>query len=646
MHKYIQAALEAQPQARRVELAQVCVMLGNLMVPLRDGVTLATDVYFPIDAAYDAPLPVVFERTPYGKHLPSRSELSVAEPNVKSRAEVALHFVRQGYIVVFQDCRGCYASGGVFSKYVNEARDGFDTCAWIVDQPWSNGRIGTMGLSYAAHTQAALASLGAPGVVAMFLDSGGFSNAYQGGIRQGGAFEMKQATWALYRALELALARGDDAGAARLRQVDMRDWMARSTEWSIGNSPLSAAPDYEAYFFEQWAHGRFDDYWRQPGLYAAGYYDAFPNAATVLMSSWYDPYSRTASENYAGLRAVKTAPVHLILGPWTHGNRSFTYAANADFGPSSTLDAYLGASFLELRRQWFDQHLKQLPAAAPVLPPVSIFVMGGGSGRRNGDGRIEHGGAWRAEQGWPIPGTRAGQFFLHADGALRPEPAPVQERSLDYRYDPQRPVPTIGGAVTSGEPFMFAGVFDQRESSAAFGAAEPYRSMAERDDVLVFESPVLEADVEVSGAVHAQLWVASDCVDTDFTFKLIDVYPPSQDYPQGYALNLTDGIVRARYRDSWEQPTPLIPGQCYALRIDAFPISNLFVRGHRIRIDISSSNYPRFDCNPNTGEADGASTRTKVATNRIFMDRQRPSHVVLPLAPGAGNSAGTTAKSL
>jgi putative CocE/NonD family hydrolase len=633
MKKYIRPALDAQPQSQLVEVAPACLMLRDLMVPLRDGVALATDVYFPADPALDGPLPVIFERTPYGKHLPSRSELSVADTQVKSRAEVALHFVRQGYIVVFQDCRGCYASQGVFSKYVNEAEDGFDTCAWIVAQPWSNGRIGTMGLSYAAHNQAALASLGAPGVVAMFLDSGGFSSAFQGGIRQGGAFEMKQATWALNRALELALARGDQALAERLREVDMQDWMSRSTEWSIGHSPLSAAPEYEAYFFEQWAQGDFDEYWRQAGLYAAGYYANFPQAAMVHMSSWYDPYSRTASENYAGLRAAGHESVHLILGPWIHGNRSFTYSGDADFGAASTLDAYLGASFLDIRLQWFEQHLKQVPHAKLALPPVSLFVMGGGSGRRNAAGRIDHGGTWRAEQDWPLPGTQWGMFFLQGDGTLQRQPPLDEQRALEYRYDPRHPVPTVGGAVTSGEPYMFGGAFDQRESPLVFGATEPYRALSERDDVLVFESPVLEHDVEISGVVRAQFWVDSDCLDTDFTFKLIDVYPPNEDYPQGYAMNLTDGILRARYRDSWEQPSLMEPGVCYELTIEAFPVSNLFVSGHKIRIDISSSNYPRFDCNPNTGEADGASTRTQVAHNRIFMDRHHPSHVVLPLAP-------------
>ncbi len=634
MNNIMNKAAQAQPNAEIIPISGDCAMLRNMLVPARDGVLLATDVYFPLgQAAGDLQrFPVIFERTPYGKHLPSRSELSAADPRVKSRADVAQHFVRQGYVVVYQDCRGCYASQGVFAKYVNEAEDGFDTCAWIAAQPWCNGRIGTMGLSYAAHNQAALASLGAPDVVAMFLDSGGFSSAYQGGIRQGGAFEMKQATWALNRALELAIARGDQETAAQLRKVDMQDWMARSTEWSIGHSPLSAAPEYESYFFEQWAQGSFDDYWRQAGLYASGYYEHFPSAAMVHMSSWYDPYSRTASENYAGLRRVNQGPIHLILGPWIHGNRSFTYSGDADFGPSATLDAYLGASFLDIRLRWFDQHLKQTGAGLP-LPPVSLFVMGGGSGRKNAVGRIDHGGRWRAEQDWPIPDARPTPFYLHDGGALRMEAPQEQEAAQSYRYDPHDPVPTVGGAVTSGEPYMFGGAFDQRGSAQVFGARAPFKALAERDDVLVFETEALEEDVEVSGVIHARLWISSDCADTDFTFKLIDVYPPSPDYPQGYALNLTDGILRVRYRNSWERPTLMEPGQVYEVDIEAFPTSNLFVRGHRIRMDISSSNYPRFDCNPNTGEADGASTRTEIATNRIYMDRARSSHVVLPLIP-------------
>ncbi|EJN02915.1 CocE/NonD family hydrolase [Herbaspirillum sp. YR522] len=607
------------------------IVLRNVMVPMRDGVLLATDIYLPRQSRDGVQSPVILERTPYGKHLPSRSERSASNAETLTREQVASYFVQHGYAVVYQDCRGRYASEGEFVKYTSDAEDGYDTCAWIVRQDWSAGRIGTMGLSYAAHTQAALASLGAPGVVAMFMDSGGFSNAYQGGIRQGGAFEMKQATWALRQALESPEVLRDEARADALRDVDMREWFERSLEWTPGNSPLQLAPEYEQYLFEQWRHGKFDAYWRRPGLYAQGYHDRFCDAAMVHMSSWFDPYPRTATENYMGLVGKKKNPVNLILGPWTHGNRSLTYAGDVDFGPEATLDGQLAPDFLALRLAWFERWLKGNPELPSPLPPVSLFVMGGGSGRRNAQGRMEHGGTWRAEPSWPVPGTQLQSHYLHADGLLATDQPAATEAHLAYRYDPHHPVPTVGGAVTSGEPLMVGGAFDQHEHAARFGVRPPYEALAARADVLVFQSPVLQEDVEVTGAVSAELWISSDCVDTDFTIKLIDVYPPNEDYPDGYAMNLTDGILRVRYRDSWEQPALMTPGQVYRIRIDAFPTSNLFKAGHRIRVDVSSSNFPRFDCNPNTGADEGVASEPRVAANRIYVDAQRPSHVILPV---------------
>jgi len=613
-------------------------VLRDVMVVMRDGVRLATDIYIPQPAVGATSqklqkLPVVLERTPYGKEIDSRSERTAADARVKSRVEVAEHFLQHGYIVIYQDCRGRYRSEGSFVKYTSDAQDGFDTCSWIVAQPWSNGRIGTMGLSYAAHTQAALASLNAPGVVAMFLDSGGFSNAYQGGIRQGGAFEMKQATWALRQAMESPEIRNDDDRHAQLKAIDIREWFTRSLEWKPGDSPLTPAPEYEEYLFDQWQRGAFDAYWRQPGLYAQGYYDSFSDAAMVHMSSWYDPYPRTVTENFIGLSSRKKGPVCLILGPWIHGNRSVTYSGDVDFGPAATLDGQLATDFLELRRRWFDRWLKDDAGVPSPLPPVSLFVMGGGSGLKNAEGRMQHGGAWRSESDWPIPDVCFTAYYLHADRSLSQQAPSVAQASLTYQYDPRDPVPTVGGAVTSGEPLMVGGAFDQREAPGVFGAVAPFRALAERDDVLVFQSAPLEQDVELTGAVTASLWISSDCPDTDFTFKLIDVYPPNADYPEGYAMNLTDGILRVRYRTSWEQPELMEPGRLYQIRIEAFPTSNLFMRGHRIRIDISSSNFPRFDCNPNTGEPEGEAGPARVATNRIHLDQDHPSFVTLPVIP-------------
>jgi len=593
------------------------VVLRDMPVAMRDGARLATDIYLPEGGG---PFPVILERTPYGKDIPSRSERGPGDPEPLARSEVARYFVARGYAVVYQDCRGRYGSEGRFVKYVSDAEDGYDTCAWIVAQPWCNGRIGSKGLSYAAHTQAALGSMNAPGVMAMVLDSGGFSNAYQNGIRQGGAFEMKQVTWALRQALESPQVQADPQAMAALGAVDLAAWFARPGEWAPGHSPLSAAPEYEDFVFEQWQSGAFDGYWRRPGLYAQGYHQRFCDAATLHISSWYDPYARSACENYVGLLAAGKGPAGLILGPWTHGNRDLTYSGDVDFGAQATLQGNLAPDFLALRLDWFERHLKG--AEGSEAAPVRIFVMGGGSGRRNGEGRREHGGRWRTEAAWPIARTVYTPFYLHGDGALGTGLPRAERDARSYDFDPRLPCPTRGGAVTSGEPLMFGGAFDQGPPNA-------------RADVLSFQSAPLAEDVEVTGAVSACLWVSSDRPDTDFTFKLIDVAPPSADYPDGFALNLTDGILRLRYRDSWEDPQPLEPGRRYFVVIEALPTSNLFRRGHAIRVDISSSNAPRFDVNPNSGAPEGTPGAVHVAHNTVFMERGAPSHVVLPIVPAA-----------
>lgn len=281
---------------------------SDVMVRMRDGVHLATDIYRPMrgGSPLPGPYPVILERTPYGKTVVSRSELTAQDPVAKSRAEVARYFVSRGYVVIYQDCRGRYQSEGEFVKYLSDGLDGYDACDWIVHQPFSNGKIGTMGLSYAAHTQGALACAGAPGIAAMFLDSGGFANAYQDGIRQGGAFELKQLTWAYRAALESPAVTGDPMRLKAMRDIDIRDWFARMP-WKRGQTPLSLAPEYESYVYDQWQHGTFDSFWKQLGIYAEGFYDRFCDAPMVFMSSWFDPYPRSASDNYAALSRRKKA---------------------------------------------------------------------------------------------------------------------------------------------------------------------------------------------------------------------------------------------------------------------------------------------------------------------------------------------------
>jgi len=610
------------------------VLTSDVMVRMRDGVRLATDIYRPARGGQPAAgrFPVILERTPYGKTVVSRSELSVADPTPKSRAEVARFFVSRGYVVIYQDCRGRYGSEGQFVKYLSDGLDGYDTCAWILGQPWCDGKIGTMGLSYAAHTQGALACAGAPGVAALFLDSGGFANAYQDGIRQGGAFELKQVTWAYHSAFESPTVANDPVKVKALKAIDIAGWFARMP-WKRGHSPLSPAPEYESYVFDQWEHGSFGPFWKQLGIYAAGYYPQFCDAPMVFMSSWFDPYPRSATDNYRALSRMKKGPVRLIMGPWTHGDRTLTFAGDVDFGPAASIDGNLAPDFLSLRLRFFDAWLKGARNGAPADPPVRLFVMGGGSGRRGAQGRMDHGGRWRAEADWPIPRTQVTAYHLHTGGRLATEPPAADAAPISYDFDPDHPVPSIGGTITSGEPVMRGGAYDQREGPRFFGSREPYVPLAARPDVLVFETEPLAADTEVTGAVEARLWIASDRPDTDFTLKLIDVYPPNEDYPDGFAMNVTDGIMRVRYRNSWEQPQLLAPGEVAAITVAAFPTSNLFAKGHKIRLDVSSSNFPHFDVNPNTGAPEGQGLARSVATNTLFVDRSRPSHVLLPIVP-------------
>lgn len=623
----------ARVGASQVEPYEVHLQ-SNAGVATRDGVRLATDIYRPARGGKPLPgrFPVILERTPYGRNVTSFRDITQADPKTpKTRAQVAAIYVAHGYVVVFQDCRGRYDSEGEFVKYLSEGADGFDTCRWLVAQPWSDGRIGTLGLSYAAHTQVALACLNPPGLKAMFIDCGGFSNAYQGGIRQGGAFELKQVTWAFNLGLESPQAQKSPRLMAALKAIDLKAWFA-AMPWKPGHTPLSAIPDYEAYVLDQWRHGDFDGYWKQVGLYAEGSYDRFADAAMVHMSGWYDPYSRTATDNYAGLSRRKSAPVRLIIGPWTHGARSTTYAGDVEFGPGSTLDALGHADYDAQRLAWFDRHLKGSNLAEPD-PPVRLFVMGGGSGRRTPQGRLMHGGGWRSEVAWPITRARPAAYHLHASGELSRAAPAAGAAPVAYDFDPARPVPTIGGAVTSGEPLMRGGGYDQCEGPTVYGSRAPYPPLEARADVLVFQTPPLTEDVEITGAIEARLWVATDGLDTDFTIKLIDLYPPSDDYPQGFALNLTDGILRCRYRESWAHPTLMTPGQVCPIVVTAFPTSNLFKAGHRIRLDVSSSNFPRFDVNPNTGAPEGVGLTRRVARNSVYVDAAHPSHVILPVIP-------------
>ena len=604
----------------------------DVRVRMRDGVHLAMDIYRPVvdGAIVSTPLPVLLERTPYDKTGTNHADRSREQPIPLSKPQIAEMFARAGYVVVVQDCRGRFASEGLFEKYLSEGVDGYDTIVWLRRQSWCNGKIGTYGLSYGAHTQAALACLDPPGLAAMVLDSGGFSSAFHSGIRQGGAFELKQATWAYKHALLSPETARDPERKRALESEDLREWFGRMP-WSKGHSPLRAAPEYEDYLLEQWRSGTFGPYWKRNGLYAQGSYDAFPDVPTVLMSSWFDPYSRTAIENFTGLSSRKRGPIKLVLGPWTHGQRSISHAGNVDFGPAATLDGNIAPDYVALRQAWFDRYLKGKDGPDYLPASVRIFVMGGGSGGRDAAGRLQHGGNWRDEPQWPLQKAPPEDFYLHSSGLLDPGLPHVDSDVREFDFDPRHPVPTLGGAIASGAPLMEAGAFDQCETAKFFGAREPYGKLGDRSDVLVFQTEPLDTDTEITGPVTATLYVSSSAPDTDITIKLIDVYPPSEAWPDGYAMNLSHGILRLRYRDSFETPQMLEPGKIYKIFIEAFPTANLFAKGHRIRVDISSSNFPHFDVNPNSGEPEGEAAHPQIARNSVHLGREHPSHVRLPV---------------
>jgi hypothetical protein len=604
----------------------------NVMVRMRDGIHLATDIYRPMvdGAVITTPLPVLLERTPYDKTGTNHADRTLENPIPLSKPQIAEIFARAGYIVAVQDCRGRSASEGLFEKYLSEGIDGFDTIAWLRTQSWCDGKIGTYGLSYGAHTQAALASLDPPGLAAMVLDSGGFSSAFHSGIRQGGAFELKQATWAYKHALLSPETAHDPERKRALEAEDLREWFGRMP-WSKGHSPLRAAPEYEDYLLEQWRSGTFGPYWKRNGLYSQGSYDVFSDVPTILITSWFDPYSRTAIENFTGLSARKRGPIKLVLGPWTHGQRSVSYAGDVDFGPAAVLDGNIAPDYVAFRLAWFDRYLKGGDAPDYLPAPVKIFVMGGGPGGRDEAGRLQHGGSWRDEPRWPLLNAGPRKFYLRASGLLDPVPPDVASGVREFDFDPRHPVPTLGGAIASGAPLMEAGAFDQREAAKFFGAKEPFNDLSERPDVLVFQTEPLDVNTEITGPVTATLYVSSSAPDTDITIKLVDVYPSSQAWPDGYAMNLSHGILRLRYRESFENPEMLEPGKIYKIFIEAFPTANLFAKGHRIRLDISSSNFPHFDVNPNSGEPEGEAAHPQIARNCVHISRKHPSHISLPV---------------
>ena len=625
------------------------VVARDVMVAMRDGVRLATDIYYPARDGAPAPgsFPAILGRTSYDKSSYPMWVRPVGE-----------FFARRGYVVAIQDLRGRHQSEGTGQYFhtanPNEGPDGYDTVEWIAAQPWSNGRVGAVGSSHGAIVQQIMALHRPPHLTAIWPDVGP-TNIYAHEAREGGAMQLHMFGAQFLHAHDAQEIR-DDPVAQRTIEAAMeqlRDWVQR-LPFKPGHLPLGVVPNLEKTFFNYYYRGAYDEFWMQECCDQERYFDRHADVPGVYSGGWYDPFAVATTNYFAAMAKQNRTPQRLLMGPWNHGGirgLGATYAGDVDFGAAALWgdDVYNAE-----RLRWFERWLKDVPTGVEDDPPVQIFVMGGGSGRKTPEGRLDHGGGWRAEQEWPLARTEYVSYYLHPDGGLGPGVPESDAPPARFLYDPAHPVPTIGGAVTGFyelvpvasdlnplylvprarmRSIVLDGGTHQKEEPEIIAARPPYPPLDARPDVLVFQTAPLERDVEITGSIVVSLWISSSAVDTDFTAKLLDVYPPNADYPAGYHLNLVDSILRTRYRESWEKEVLLTPGEIYPIRIALPPTSNRFAAGHRIRLDVSSSNFPRFDLNPNTGEPVGRHTYSVVAHNAVYLDRAHPSHIVLPIIP-------------
>jgi len=612
---FFPAALFAQAPSVPASAAKYDVVVQkNIRVAMRDGVRLALDLYLPARDGTPVPgkHPTLLSRTPYNK---------------SGAAAEARWFAARGYAVVVNDTRGRYESEGRWQMIVDDVNDGFDLITWIGKQEWSSGKVGTFGTSYVGGTQHALACSNPPHLACMIpVDS--LSNTGIAGMRHSGAFELRFMNWIFTIGAPNAR---EGLADPKLREALvengklMPQHLLNLPLWPEC-SPLKHVPDYEKWLIEAMRHGDNDEYWKRPGHSVVDNVDKYADLPVYHVTGWYDSWCRQNVLNWQALSRTKKSPQKMIIGPWTHGRQVAPFAGEVSFPPEAAL------AFNDWRLRWFDRWVKGEANNVENEPPMKLFVMGGGSGRKDKDGRLQHGGYWRDETMFPPSNAKPTPYYLHADGTLRTNEPKDADRAITFRFDPANPVPTIGGNLSSFGGLGEAGGFDQRSRTNTLFAKDQL-PLSQRRDVLVFQTEPLKEDVEIIGPVTVRLWVSSSAVDTDFTAKLIDVYPPNTDYPLGFDLNLGDSITRMRYRNSLEKADLMKPGAKYPVTIHIYPTANRFVKGHRIRLDISSSNFPRFDVNPNTGEPLQEHRRMIVADNTVYFGNGQASHVVLPIMP-------------
>jgi putative CocE/NonD family hydrolase len=550
---------------------------------MRDGVVLRADVYRPKAAGR---FPVLLERTPYDK---------------RNSAAFAIEAASHGFVAITQDVRGRYSSEGEWYPFRHESYDGYDTVEWAAGLPYSNGKVGMWGGSYVGATQM-LAAIAHPPHLAGICPVVTASDYHDGWTYQGGAFEQ----WF------------NQSWTSILAQDTLNRLVVRSTNAVPGTTtlPLTDYPLFDVsgargfpattaalapYLLDWLAHPSDDDYWKQLSI-ERHYADITVPALSV--AAWYDIFLGGSLRNYAGIKAGGASEAarrgqHLlvVIGGHAGGGRKI---GDVDFGAAA--DEFQEDAVV---LRWY-QYLFQGARNEFSGKPVRIFVMG-----RN---------VWREEDDWPLARARSTRYFLHStrgatslrgDGSLSTE-APRSEPIDHYVYDPSNPAPTIGGPLCCDRERLAPGPRDQRPVEA-------------RDDVLVYTTPAFTEDTEVTGPVTLELFAASSAVDTDFAAKLVDVGP------DGFARNLTEGIVRARYRESQEEPQLMNPGQVYRFAIDMWSTSNVFLRGHALRLEVSSSDFPRFDRNLNTGEEQAGGTRYVSAANSVYHDAEHPSALVVPV---------------
>ena len=546
----------------------------EVKIPMRDGVELSANIFLP---KTQGKYPVILIRSPYGKGNEKNSD--------------GLFYAGRGYVLVSQDCRGKGSSQGRWEPFANERNDGRDTQKWLLEQPWCNGSVGTSGGSYVGFTQWISAPNAGDHLKAMFPVVP-LVDTYGDGVYIDGA-------------LNLALMMGWGSMVA-LRQgepVAMYTWNEQDWNKAFRTLPLSewdSGLGRKIQYLRDWvAHPHFDEYWAARGVRNKWQDITVPICA---VGGWYDIFSRSVFEHINAVRAKSRSQdarkhQHLVMGPWGHGISQDGKVGDLNFGKESVIN------LRELQTKWFDCWLKGDKTGAGTWPAFRIFVMG-----RN---------QWRDEQQWPLERTEYTPYYFHSEGSANTAEGdgelatakPSEQPTDEFVYDPNDPVPTAGGCNLMGCP---AGPRDQSE-------------VEKRNDVLVFTSEALKTELEVTGPVKVVLYAASTAKDTDFTAKLVDVYP------DGRPFNLCDGIMRAGYRGSKSAASLIQPGKVYRYEIDLWVTSNAFLPGHKIRVEISSSNFPRFDRNLNTGEPFGAGTKFIKATQTIYHDKERPSHILLPI---------------